>query len=81
MSDESSHAEQGIPPEDSLLMRLYAEIGVALDALPYTEQFDQLYERFLENYTNWSKADVFRRLTNLRKQGMLPRLVRPRDAG
>lgn len=85
MSDSThqneSTDEQGVPPEDGLLMKLYSEVGVALDALPYTEQFDRLYSMFAERYPEWSKADVFRRLTNLRKQGVLPRLVRPRDAG
>lgn len=62
---------------DALLMKLYVEAGLPLDYLAYTEDFESLFENFSNTHPGWNRRDVFRRILSLRKQGKLPRLVRP----
>ena len=60
--------------EDSLLMELYEQVGRPLDDLPYTEEFDRLYEAFCQKCPGRTKYDVVERLFRLRKAGVLTRL-------
>lgn len=62
---------------DSLLMKLYVETGLPLDYLAYTQEFEDLFSKFVTSNPTWTRKDVFRRILSLRKQGKLPRLARP----
>jgi hypothetical protein len=56
-------------------MREYERIGRPVDDLAYTEEFDRLYKSLEAVRESRSKAEVFRRLLNLRKSGRLPRVA------
>lgn len=61
--------------EESRLVREYAKSTRPLDALAYTEEFDELvvsagFENTLED-----KHRAYTKLLNLRKRGRLPRLL------
>jgi len=60
---------------DWALMREYERIGRPVDDLAYTEEFDRLYKSLEAVRESRSKAEVFRRLLNLRKSGRLPRVA------
>jgi hypothetical protein len=55
----------------------YSLPGVAADQLPYTPEFDQLWEE-VQRRTGavLTLAAFWRLLTNARKRGVLPRLAR-----
>ncbi len=59
--------------EDEELISTYQQIGVPVDALPYTQEFDELLKRLGEPATDEAKRTTFRRLLTLRKRGLLPR--------
>ena len=64
---------------DLSLVQAYMKIGVPVDMLAYTKQFDELYEQVIQGETTCpTKAAVFRRLLKLRKSGRLPRLRQSR---
>lgn len=72
--------------DDDLLINVYLKQGRTLDDLPYTDEFESLYTAMYgpgpgsdlpEPYT---RAQVFRRLHNLRKAGKLPKLGRAKSA-
>ena len=65
-----------LPKADEDLIREYRDVGVTVDALAYTPEFDHLFERYLSAGHQATKRDVFRRLQILRKSGLLPRLFR-----
>ena len=72
--------ESGLTQDDYRLRDAYVKIGIPLDRLPYTPDFDRLYEEYTKAVKHKvPKAQVYRRLSNLRKCGQLPRLIR--DAG
>ena len=74
MSDESTLFG---PDEDQQLIAVYQTLGRTLDDLPYTETFEQLYAAVGgEESEQITRANVLRRLHNLRKAGKLPRLGR-----
>jgi len=58
--------------EDERLIQLYEHIGRPLDDLPYTEDFERLYENRADSDKRTRQA-LFNRLLNLRKAGRLPR--------
>jgi len=63
--------------DDELLTSVYQKLGRTLDDLPYTEQFDALYDAMYGAVADGPpRGVVFRRLHNLRKAGRLPRLGR-----
>jgi len=64
------------PLDDQLLIDTYEQGGRTLDDLPYTPEFDALYERVSAVAPPTTQRDVFHRLHNLRKAGKLPRLGR-----
>ena len=67
----------GSPGElDQRLGEAYAEIGRTLDDLPYTREFDRLFETVREIRGAMDRRDLFHRLHNLRKAGKLPRVGR-----
>ncbi|MEM9416267.1 MAG: hypothetical protein AAGA29_12440 [Planctomycetota bacterium] len=69
--------------DDDLLTSVYQKQGRTLDDLPYTEQFEALYQAMYgdadaqgDSPGQPTRAQVFHRLHNLRKAGKLPRLGR-----
>jgi len=63
--------------DDDLLTSVYQKLGRTLDDLPYTPQFDALYDAMYGALDDGPpRGVVFRRLHNLRKAGKLPRLGR-----
>lgn len=73
-------SEWDLTTEDLELVGVYSEVGVPADQLAYTPQFDTLFARIQAKGDRRSKAELFRRLLNLRKSGQLPLLGR-RTAG
>jgi catechol 2,3-dioxygenase-like lactoylglutathione lyase family enzyme len=63
-------------PKRELLIKLYEKIGRTADDLPYTPQFEQLYEPYIAEHADPkpTRAETWRHLLNLRKAGKLPRL-------
>jgi hypothetical protein len=61
---------------DELLVSVYARQGRTLDDLPYTEEFERVYEAMTggDATSALSRQALFHRLHNLRKAGKLPRL-------
>lgn len=78
-----SHVEwvDSITPEDQKLIDAYAEIGVPVDRLPYTEEYDELLRKAGLELNNETRRETFRRLTNLRKRSRLPIVVYSLRAG
>ncbi len=61
----------------SALADCYLQHGVAADQLPYTEEFEQLYEDVQRRTSSTlTRAEFWRLLANARKRGALPRLSR-----
>jgi hypothetical protein len=61
---------------DAVLIDAYARVGRTLDDLPYTAEFEALYAAVGGGGCGLSRAEVVRKLQNLRKAGKLPRLGR-----
>ncbi len=62
---------------EDMLIELYGQIAQTLDDLPYTEEFEQLYAKFVERSgRDLSRHDLWRALSNLRKARRLPRKKR-----
>ncbi len=60
--------------EKSIICELYTEVEQAVDSLPYTETFDELYEKFCVGAERKvTKHEFWRALANLRKQKKLVR--------
>lgn len=66
--------------DDDLLISVYQKQGRTLDDLPYTPEFDRLYQAMYGDDGGdapggaVSRARLFHRLHNLRKAGKLPRM-------
>jgi hypothetical protein len=61
----------------STVAECYREYGVAADLLPYTDQFENLWQEVLNRTgANMTRAEFWHILVNARKRGVLPRLVR-----
>jgi hypothetical protein len=59
--------------EKQVLLDLYAQCPLSADALPYTEEMEQLHNAFVQQTgLAISVGDLFRALINLRKKGQLP---------
>jgi len=59
------------------IINAYREINVPADALPYTSDFELLYEHACNcSGAKLSRAQMWRRVCHLRKKGLLPRLCR-----
>jgi hypothetical protein len=61
-----------------VLRELYAIARRTLDDLPYTHEFERIYEQFLEKSgrKNATRHDVWKALTSLRKRAALVRKQR-----
>jgi hypothetical protein len=64
-----------LSPDDQYLVDLYISQDRAVDALPYTDDFERLFVDFSKRFSR-TKHDVVQSLFNLRKAGRLPRLGR-----
>lgn len=62
-------------PFDDLLIELYLREGRPVDELAYTDSFDRIHSGLQQLGDKRTKAEVFRRLLNLRKSGRLPRVA------
>lgn len=62
-----------------LLVDLYERTRKTVDDLPYTEEFERLYESFIQRSgLNLNRHDVWRALASRRKASQLTRKVRKR---
>jgi len=72
--------EDSLTEDDRRLIDAYAHVGLPVDDLAYTEDFDELVALVHGIKEQEVPLDLkhraFRRLLNLRKRGRLPRLVR-----
>ena len=63
--------------EVALLIRLYSEQELALDNLPYTDEFNVMVEKFQQSFGHkHGPRDLWRVLTRLRKSSRLVRKSR-----
>lgn len=68
--------------DDELIISVYRKQGRTLDDLPYTAEFERIYEAMVgdrgadEPLAAMTRGELFHRLHNLRKAGRLPRLGR-----
>jgi len=63
--------------EIALLIRLYSEQDLALDNLPYTDEFDDIVNKFQRSYgAKYGHRQLWRVLTRLRKTKRLVRKSR-----
>jgi catechol 2,3-dioxygenase-like lactoylglutathione lyase family enzyme len=70
-----------IAPKRELLIQLYEKIGRTADDLPYTPQFEKLFDEYAAAHRDAkpTRGEVWRHLLNLRKAGRLPRLGEARS--
>ena len=73
MSKKFSWSAPPLSPEDAKLVAAYEKIGMPLDSLPYTDDFEKLVQDLDEEATDEKKAETFRRLLDLRKRAWLSR--------
>lgn len=59
---------------DERLVAAYVAAGRTLDDLPYTREFDRIFEAVCGDGGGRTRFDVLHRLQNLRKANKLPRL-------
>lgn len=80
MADDTLFETSG----DELLVSVYAKQGRTLDDLPYTPQFEAVYQAMAGGGDDAGGAitrrALFHRLHNLRKAGKLPRLGKARGS-
>lgn len=73
MSKTFTWSAPPLTAEDEKLVAAYKRIGSPLDALPFTEDFDELIRQVDKTPNDSNRAEVFRRLLTLRKTARLPR--------
>ena len=78
-ADDERDAD-GLTPFDRDLIDAYRSAGRTLDDLPYTDEFDRVYDAIGGEASNRTRRWVFHRLHNLRKAGKLPRLGRSEES-
>lgn len=80
--DPADRADRAVEPRDAALTAAYIACPRTLDDLPYTDDFDRLYETAGGTPVWISRRDAFRRLLNLRKANRLsyPKASRPGPA-
>lgn len=65
------------PEHKELLVELYQRTRKTVDDLPYTEEFERLYESFIQRSgLSLNRHDVWRALAGQRKASRLVRKVR-----
>lgn len=73
--------EEPIPADDLRLMDEYVMLGRPTDDLPYSPAFDELAERLHQLGDKRTRPEIMKRLLNLRKMGILPRVGYAADRG
>jgi hypothetical protein len=81
MPKKFSWSPTPLTQEEERLVAAYEKVRRPLDSLPYTEDFEKLVRELGITERDEEKAEVFRRLLNLRKTGWLPRTSFAVDAG
>ena len=68
--------EPQLPVRRDLLISVYEKIGRTADDLPYTPEFQRLYDLYIAAHRDPrpTRGEVWRQLLNLRKGGKLPKL-------
>ena len=66
--------------DDELLASVYQKQGRTLDDLPYTPDFEAIFAAVTGDESASGRAQLFRRLHNLRKAGKLPRLGKAKES-
>lgn len=76
-----SGVEPTIPAKRQLLVKVYEQIGRTADDLPYTPQFEELYNLYATQHPEPkpTRREVWRHLLNVRKGGDLPKLGEARN--
>jgi len=74
MSSELSWLPPPLTPNEERLVNIYLQTNTPLDALPYTEKFEELVKSYCGEETRDARHDVLMELLRLRKQGRLPRI-------
>ena len=72
MSDQFDWSVPPLDPADQRLVEAYKTSGRSLDDLPYTPEFERLFQLLGLEDTDDARHFTFRRLLNLRKRGQLP---------
>jgi hypothetical protein len=76
MAEEELFELPPLTDEEQRLIDAYEKIGVPLDKLAYTPEFDRLIQMLGKPNTLDEKYLVFQRLLSLRKRSRLPRIYR-----
>jgi catechol 2,3-dioxygenase-like lactoylglutathione lyase family enzyme len=73
--------EAAVPAKREILMQIYEQIGRTADDLPYTPEFERLFEAYAAQHSEPkpTRREVWRHLLNLRKGGKLPKLGEARS--
>jgi len=76
-----SGVEPEVPAKRQLLVDIYQQIGRTADDLPYTPQFEELYQLYALRHPEPkpTRREVWRHLLNVRKAGNLPKLGEARS--
>lgn len=77
--DMGGMGKPALAQEDEALVAAYQRAGRTLDDLPYTPEFEALFEAAGTPFGK-DRRGVFHRLHNLRKAGKLPRMGRASEA-
>jgi hypothetical protein len=73
--------EPAVPAKRKVLIQLYEQIGRTADDLPYTPEFERLFDSYAAQHSEPkpTRREVWRHLLNLRKGGKLPKLGEARS--
>jgi hypothetical protein len=74
MADEELFELPPLTDEEQRIVDAYEKIGVPVDKLAYSPEFDRIIEMLGKPKTDNEKYLVFQRLLSLRKRSRLPRL-------
>jgi catechol 2,3-dioxygenase-like lactoylglutathione lyase family enzyme len=76
-----SGVEADVPAKREVLSKIYEEVGRTADDLPYTPDFEKLFDRYAGEHPEPkpTRREVWRHLLNLRKAGKLPKLGEARS--
>jgi catechol 2,3-dioxygenase-like lactoylglutathione lyase family enzyme len=68
--------ESAVPAKRMLLIDLYQQAGRTADDLPYTPDFERIFDAYAQRHSDPkpTRREVWRHLLNLRKAGNLPKL-------
>ncbi len=70
--------DPGVDDLGKVISAAYERAGRTLDDLPYTDEYEQLWDELREP-TNMGRRELFHKLHNMRKAGRLPRVGRAKS--